>query len=396
MLKLVGHIVRWIRVVSPPAWAVILALLSYLVIEGLHQAMLVIGAHEESLKFTQASAGVVIAITAAYAIFRGVAFHPASQGDYWKWLALTPWRDPQPLPLGPVYVVAQDLVILALFELLLLDAPLDLHLLLPAAFLFVLTGCWAAWIWYTDRRSAAYEIGYALGATMWVASWSLLVACVGLVATYLLAHHRFRQSFASFPWEPFRARRQQQRQSGLQQRTQGSISSLAVWGWTYDVLSPQQTEQLPLRDRLWLSGLVGWCVLAVLAHSEYPIVLALAIMFSVFSCGSYTLQKVMQYIWSHAPPISLLGRLATGRWVIPSYDVVLAPVVYFAVCLAAALFLTGPILEWPARYVLPAMLTIYLMLMNVACPDLNKWRLTCQARISPWTYASNKREYEQL
>jgi hypothetical protein len=393
----VGHTVRWIRVVSPPAWAVILALLSYLVMEGLHQAMLVIGAHEESLKFTQASAGVVIAMTVAYALFRGTAFHPASQGDYWTWLALTPWRDPQPLPMGPVYVVAQDLAVLALFELLLLDAPLDIHLLLPAVFFFVLTGCWAAWIWYTDRRSAAYEIGYALGATTWFASWSLAVAGVCLIATYVLAHRRFRQSFASFPWEPFHTRRQQQRQVRLQQqRMAGSFSSLVIWGWTYDVLSPRQVEQLPLRDRLWLSGLVGWSMLALLAHSQYVIVLALAIMFSIFYCGIGALHKVLQYIWSHAPPISLLGRLATGRLVIPSYDVVLAPVVYFAICLAATILLTGPILEWPARFVLPVMLTIYLLLMNTACPDLIRWRLTCQARLSAWSYASNKREFEQL
>lgn len=41
----------------------------------------------------------------------------------------------------------------------------------------------------------------------------------------------------------------------------------------------------------------------------------------VISLGGISIWQVFRYAWSHAPPISFLGRLVTGRWVITSYDV---------------------------------------------------------------------------
>lgn len=238
-MKLSHLVIRWFRVVSPPAWAVALALAGYFTIEGLHQWMLAIHAEEESRMFGQASAAAVALLTAGYALFRGMAFHPASREEYLAWLTLTPWRFPKPLPLGPVQVVAQDFVVLALFELLLLDAPLDMLLLIPAVFFFVLAGCWAWWVWITGSRSAAYKTGFALGTTMWVSSFSYYAGGVCLIASYVVAVRCLHQSFATFPWASYNARQQRKRQLRSHARkTQGATSEFATWGLAFDVLSP--------------------------------------------------------------------------------------------------------------------------------------------------------------
>jgi len=398
-MKLARRLVRWFRVVSPPAWAVVLALFVQLSFEALYRFTLGLNDDEVARTLGQASDATVVGLTFAYALFRGLAFHPALQADYLAWLALTPWRSPKPLPLGPVHVLAQDLVVLCLLEVLLLDAPFGFRPLLPAIFFFVLAGCWAVFVWSTGPRSAAYEVGYALGAALWVASFSYVGGGACLVVTWFLALHRFLQSFAMFPWETFRARRQRERERRSRpHKGQGLTSEHTTWGWAFDVLSPQQIEELPRVDRLMLSGLAGWSAFAVLSHSQPKVFepATLVAMISLCAGAMYCVRQVFRHIWSHLPPIGLVGRLFTGRLLIPSYDVALLPVVYFFGTAGIARFLLDKNLAWSPQYVLPAALTVFLLLMNLACPDLERWRLTCQARLSAWSYAGTKSEFEQL
>jgi hypothetical protein len=321
-------------------------------------------------------------------LFRGIAFHPASREEYWSWLARTPWRYPKPLPYGPVHVVAQDLFVLALFEVLLLDAGIGMRLLIPAVFLFLVSSCWALLVWSTASRSAAYGMGYALGATLWVASVSTVAAGICLVLTYAFSLHQLRRSFATFPWAPNLARRKS--------KTPVARFKLTNWGWSFDVLSPQRYEQLPLSDRLFLSGMTGWFAFAIFAHSEFALLQLFTIGLSLYAGAFYGFFHCVRYVWSHSPPISVLGRLLTGRLIIPSYDIAFVPIVYSFGAVILALFLVGPMVKWPVQYVVPVTLTLYLFLMNLACPDVDKWRLTCKARMSPWAYTVGKREYEQL
>lgn len=388
---------RWWCVVSPPGWVVGLAFLFYLPFAGLSVFFFVADAQREFNQFGQLCAALVLVMTASYAIFRGVAFHPAMQHDYLAWLALTPWRDPKPLPMGPVQIVAQDFAWLAVLELLLLDRSLALRLCIPVVFFFVLATVWAGWIWILDSRTAAYEIGYALAAAIWCASWSWWVAAVALTATSLWALRRFRQSLAAFPWEAYRTQQLQRRQAKLlMQRVPGYTGRVNSWGWTYDLLSPQRTERWPVQDRLLLSILLGWTCLAVVSHAPIQEAIPVISMLAVMGTGGFAVWTVFRYVKGHAPPISVLGRLVTGRLLMRSYDVALLPVVYWLLCLAVGVFFASPIVACPGWCVLPLMLTLCLVLINVACPDLDKWRLTSASRLSAWPYANERREYEQL
>src|SRR5258705_8010606 len=58
------------------------------------------------------------AIAAVVGNYRATVFNPLASAGYRRWLATTPWRPPQPLPLGPVHLVARDLIVLVPFALI--------------------------------------------------------------------------------------------------------------------------------------------------------------------------------------------------------------------------------------------------------------------------------------
>lgn len=96
--------------------------------------------------------------------------------------------------------------------------------------------------------------------------------------------------------------------------------------------------------------------------------------------GSISLILVMGRIIGHWPPISLLGRIATRRWVIPGYDYVfLGPLVSLLVYAVAAAILVATnavgVLAGGLAFVaaLPA-----LMLLT---PSMEEWRYTGHHRI---------------
>src|SRR5262249_39312255 len=47
-----------------------------------------------------------------YAAYRVFSFHPAFNAAYHTWLATTPWTSRHPLPVGPLHLVVQDLLVL--------------------------------------------------------------------------------------------------------------------------------------------------------------------------------------------------------------------------------------------------------------------------------------------
>ena len=86
------------------------------------------------------------------------------------------------------------------------------------------------------------------------------------------------------------------------------------------------------------------------------------------------------------PPISLLGRLATGRLIIPGYDQALvAPLL-----LTTIVGLTGTITAFNHEllpidpiYVVPIALTLTWWITVGMGPSLEVWRLTGNHRIAP-------------
>ena len=75
------------------------------------------------------------------------------------------------------------------------------------------------------------------------------------------------------------------------------------------------------------------------------------------------------------PPISILGRIFTLRFIVPGYDkIFVAPII------AVAVILLGPFVSFcfgvPTRYSLPCCLAVALLVLLRMPPSLRSWELT--------------------
>jgi hypothetical protein len=99
-------------------------------------------------------------------------------------------------------------------------------------------------------------------------------------------------------------------------------------------------------------------------------------------CMLVCLIRIVVYFSTHRPPISVFGRLATGRWIIPSYDrAFLAPVVGLVVLGSLLPHFIG-INMHPSPLELPLVVTAVLLIALVPGPSFQTWSLTCESRIS--------------
>ena len=95
------------------------------------------------------------------------------------------------------------------------------------------------------------------------------------------------------------------------------------------------------------------------------------------------------YIWNYRPPISLWGRIWTGRWIIPGYDQMLAA----PVCALIVGVLLPFLLDYwgaPPEYFFPLSLTVVLLIVLEMGPSLNRWQLTGNHRIVPVRASSGR------
>src|SRR5205823_2709487 len=129
-------------------------------------------------------------------------------------------------------------------------------------------------------------------------------------------------------------------------------------------------------DALLISMLAGWWVYSLQAWFPNPFFLQMAFMQSVI----FVFFRFVNYRRGYAPPISLAGRLATFRWIIPGYDqIFLGPVFALfgtGVGAALAMWLGGGPGEATALAI------FFLALLGLSSPpSLKQWRLTGQHRL---------------
>lgn len=371
---------RWLACLLPPGYVLAIAGLFYLVIEFL--AWQVAGSFKGF--FWPANGAAVqeifrmrnawlTAAAAAYGAWRVLAFHPFYRSSYAAWLKQTPWTSRYPLPMGPIRLAAPDVAVAAI--------------LLAATHSFT-----AAWLWipvmllvghgmavalalfWTGPRWTAYAIGFLLGLLVLVSREPIMVLATA-VAISLAAHGGIRSSLARFPWDrsdatiPFLL--------GLFKRPP-EVSAQAL-GYPYDGLSPHPPELcLPLRDGIALSLLPAWWAFAaieVLPEKAAIGVAMLCVYFLPFQVGIRSLVYLAVY-W---PPISLWGRIVTGRWIIPGYDQALAAPL-LATVLGIGLAAAGIRYKLSLQLVLPACISAVTLVTLTMGPSL--LRVAAHRRLS--------------
>jgi hypothetical protein len=395
-LNAARRIRTWFRVVLPIENVVGVALLC----DWLFYAawMIFEGAATRTPGTFQAWEGLSLLNLALYGIFRGTAFHPLFYKTYRTWLKNSPWTSRLPLPFGPVQLVVQDAIVVALLVALCMlrnagthPAWMVLAFLIPCLLRLAESVATLGAVWYA--YAAAFGIGLAFRLREWP-WWSLGVALV----VYGILDAGVRRTLArfhewNFDWIDEHPSMGFNDPSVRQRREQRSTSL----GWPLDRLSPCLTiPSIRYRDGYLISVLTGWWT--YLTYQLFPWVdaspeasLLIQRMVVPMVPSTIAIFRIGKYMLGYLPPISLLGRIASGRLIIPGYDKI-----FVAPLLALLLTIGGPHLL--AQFAVPPSIAVFLLsavataiALNLG-PTLQSWQLTGKHRMVPmaWLYGNQR------
>jgi len=355
---------RWLRVVIPTWWAVFAGAF-YLGLEAIFLGIeWRLGVPFYTCVDDKIFIAVMASCVAAYAAYRVWAFHPALRPRYCGWLSRTPWAGQKPLPLGPVHLVLQDMLLLSaavglcwqrvgIEALAVLKAFLTCYLTI-LSFTLVCTG----------QKAWAYSFAFGLGFMGLFALSPKVYVVAG--AAYVAALLGLRASLTHVPWHDVpQLQRLQWFMTNLRSRCYEML------GWPFSRLGPGLSKEFQFKlGDLFLTGpLAGRAVFVTAYHrfaddARLPLLLMWAALWRIF-----------RYCHGYAPPLSLLGRLAHGRLIIPGYDrVFMAPLLTVLVFVAA---ITMP--HWndvPELIAVPVGVMASWWILFGMRPSLDAWRFT--------------------
>lgn len=326
------------------------------------------------------SRGIWLLGTVCYAAWRALSFHPLYRPAYHKWLTATPWTSRKPLPFGPLHLVPQDVVLVGAAVILAFHSGDTWVLHMPALFLCVYLVTVGVTLFFTGAWPWGYAAGFALGFV--VLLWRSVPACAILaLLTYVIAYLGLRESLTRFPWETARAG---DLARILAKNAGGASGTREPLGWPFGRLAPRSPDpelSVPRHHALLISLLAGWLVFASVslvptAEGQHGLLLQaeMAVVYLIPAC------RLVLYCDGYWPPLTVMGRLATGRWLIPAYDQVLvAPLL--AVLVGSSPYVLFPMLELNPLFWQPVMIAVSLFISLGMGPSLKVWRLTGGHRI---------------
>ncbi len=375
---------RRILAVWPPVWTLAAAGLVYAIFQGacLFEEVS-IGVPIFSMRDGAMFLLVIMTVFAIlYAAYRAAAFHPAYRPQYYEWLCNTPWTSKKPLPLGPIHLVWQDVLLLAsAFALAWLRAEW-LSIVVIQGFLVAYFLILGFTHYFAHQKAWAYATLVGVGVLILYAR-DLPIFFISAALIYGIAYLGLRASLAAFPWRE--AAGLKQSLEVFKKASQGQANADRSLGWPYDRLGPDCPDDTPLSwdFKLVFGMLLGWWLFAV--HSQ----LRMAgdpsngyVAYYYFLLGGMV-YRLATYCNGYLPPLDLHGRLTTGRLIVPGYDQVFAaPLCALGVGIAA-----WCVPNWFERidplYVTPLAFVLTWWILFTMPPSLKRWRLTGNHRIAP-------------
>jgi hypothetical protein len=365
---MIRRVLNRVRLVAPPGWSVLLWLVLFAVSEG---PILYFERQLGRVQDFPIRPGRLLLITGAVllGVDRVRAFHPFFQADYLRWLKTTPWTVRKPLPAGSVELGLEDLPALGGLILLSTTQPETRSIEIINTFLFSHTATLVTTFWRTGVAGFGYCTALALGFVpqLWTRPW-LALALLG--AIYVFVHEGLWRSLARFPW-PTDGVGADARAEAVEER-HGPLC-----GWPYDRLlrDIRTAKEIGRTDAVLISMLIGWWFYSL--ESWFPLLVTPV---STYGAGPLLVFRFMAYRLGYAPPISLAGRFATFRWVIPGYDqIYLGPILG---CLGMGFGAALGVWSGLGPRILGPMAASFLVLLTLASPpSLRRWRLTGQHRI---------------
>jgi hypothetical protein len=361
-----------LRVILPPESKLIAVILFFAIAEG--PFAFIEWKIQQPLDFPRPGLFILRFIAFIYGFWRISSFHPAYQAEYRSWLERSPWTYKAALPAGPIWLVWEDL--LPLGGLAVMGAflgPLAPYQAL-GMFLFGYLTALASVAFRTGTKGFGYLVLIGLG--LGLRAWQEPKVMLGMLGVfYLIGILGLRFALKQFPWS---VSRDSTRPGSTPDAQENQC------GWPFDQLRPpiEPDTSLSKIDGLMTGLLVGWFFFAAESlFSDRAIQVALVQKTFPIAIGGLAVSRLFQYTAGYAPPISLMGRIRTFRWIIPGYDkIFLAPLLTILVGVLALDGFRPPGLD--DLVVLPIALAVAVTVSIDTGPSYLSWRLTGQHRIA--------------
>ena len=290
--------------------------------------------------------GWTVVALLGWGAWRASAINPAYAYPYRRWLETTPWSPDRPLPLGPVHLLWRDGLLLAAAALICWHSSLSwyapLGFLLSYSFFQTQVNFRTGQDWHAlagIALAALLPLAFSYPESPWI---SLLLATSIAVISSL----GWRRSLTSFPWEHLPRWKDF---SVIRSAPPIERPTCKWWPLVHPAASFEIGPAVTWREALmtaclwgWLAGVIVFTIEDVGRRTPVPAegvklyVQNVAWLVSIAIGASASILRMLRYLSWCLPPISLLGRIATRRWIIPGYDrVFVAPAV--AMLLAVAL-----------------------------------------------------------
>ena len=220
-----------------------------------------------------ARAVVVYIACGCYGLYRVRRFHPALKADYLRWLRTTPWTARHPLPLGPVHLVWQDVVIVGMLTAWEVGATPFSSVIAPLVFLGVYTLALCLPLALTGATRFVYATLFLLGLVIRLTEW-IEWAYAAVLLTYGVAQFGYWRSLATFPWRSDRdmCRKPSDHRFELGQTLTewGETARKQKAGWPFEQLRSIESRPRITREHKFLfvplgAALVAWAAYIVLA-----------------------------------------------------------------------------------------------------------------------------------
>ena len=364
-------------------WLLVISII-YLVTEGVMSYLERLGGMGLGDARLRTGGGILVISCLVHGSGRVISAHPAFDDGYRSWLMGVTWSNRKRLPFLPVEIVWEDVVVVAWFMLLAKTLPVSIAPWLVVAWLtanLVMLG----WSFFLTRTTGfcyytALGIGFAV-----LSIRRPYVSLAILAATYVVAYEGLKRALDAFPWEP----RKLPNLSGnvqisdLSRDVHGLVGSRGHAGWPYERLLGQVIDPRRIsRPDAILTTLLAMFWLYVLSsllpnHVDRAMPAAFVFMFVAWAAP---LIRLGIYTSGYENPLSLFGRFATFRLVIPRYDVVcLTPL---CAGVAGVLVLLAFRRFAPLEIVLPIATAVVIIVTLLGPPSLRRWRLTGGHRLA--------------
>jgi hypothetical protein len=311
----------------------------------------------------------VVIFSAWYGYYRVRSFHPFYSRKYREWLCLTPWSIEKPLPRGPVHLIWADLITLVPLTIL-AYSNFSIAVLVP---LIVFLSVYLVMICITfmaDRASLVVLCFFLVPFTFYPFA-NRYFAVLVLILLYIICRVGLHQFLRGFPWNT-----RYWKADPVKELREQAIRQHMI-GWPFEYLNVYRTSKISISGAFILSLLLTWW----LHVTQWFFIDPRLVKFFFIFVLNVALFRALAYGGIQRPPISLLGRIFTGRLIIPRYDkIFVAPICILLAGIALPLGLLK--MDYRGAWIFELSFFLIFFFAFSLPPSLREWRLTGAHRIS--------------